>query len=93
MYLYRFGFYKYWKNAWEEEYYILKLDLEDDTFISRIKKALLKNIDLNNNNRISAKLEYIDLINNCKSIEDLKNINHWYQTNLNFSIKQINLVD
>lgn len=93
MYLYKFGFYKYWKNVWEEEYYIISSSMTSEEFITRIKKALIENVNLEDMDYIDSKLEYIDLINTCRDINALKKINHWYQKSLHFSFKDVKLVN
>ena len=92
MNVYQFGFYKYWKGVWEERYYILGDDVSSESFINKIKEALKKDLDLSESVYLESQLKYINAIDACKSIQDLKEINHWYQTKLTFSFKQLELV-
>lgn len=88
--IYRFGFYKYWKNSWEEDYYISE---SDPDFINKIKDVLIKNVYIGLNNPINdTKINYINAIKACECIEDFKEVYHWNQVNIKMSFKFIELI-
>ena len=88
--IYRFGFYKYWKNTWQEDYYISETDPE---FISKIKKTLIDNVYIGLDSPMNdTKLEYMNKIKTCESIKDFKEVTHWHQVNISMSFEFIELL-
>lgn len=88
--IYQFGFYKYWDNCWEEDYYIAE---DDPQFIEKIKSTLMNSILIDSINPLNKnKIEYIIAIQACTCILDFKKVTHWHQVNISMSFKFIELL-